>query len=403
MPKTINEELLDAMVRHQTYLLRYSGHIRNRINNLLLGTEADLAEKIRDRLRTYSGLRTPVEWERLQRLQKQLTTIRMGAWDKAQEFLEKEMVQLAYHEPAFLSSTVQAVLPVVIETTMPSTRMLRAIALSRPFDGRILKDWAATMAADDIRRIHSAIQVGMVAGETNETIARRVVGTRALKGSDGVTEIGRRQVNSIVRTAVMHVANSSRNEFFSENADIVTEEYFVATLDARTTPQCAANDGKRFPLGKGPMPPLHWGCRSLRIAALDGVLLGNRPAKPYTEKQLAEEWGKQNGLKGIAGRDDLPYGTKGQFDKWRRNRIRQLVGPIPANTSYNTWLKGQSVDFQNDTLGITKAKLFREGGLNLDKFVNRNGDELTLAQLAEREAAAFRAAGLDPDKYRPRA
>jgi hypothetical protein len=61
------------------------------------------------------------------------------------------------------------------------------------------------------------------------------------------------------------------------------------------------------------------------------------------------------------------------------------------------------VDFQNDTLGITKAKLFREGGLNLDKFVNRNGDELTLAQLAEREAAAFRAAGLDPDKYRPRA
>jgi|LSQX01.1.fsa_nt_gb SPP1 gp7 family putative phage head morphogenesis protein len=403
MPKTINEELLDAMVRHQTYLLRYSGHIRNRINNLLLGTEADLAEKIRDRLRTYSGLRTPVEWERLQRLQKQLTTIRMGAWDKAQEFLENEMVQLAYHEPAFLSNTVQAVLPVAIETTMPSTRMLRAIALSRPFDGRILKDWAATMAADDIRRIHSAIQVGMVAGETNETIARRVVGTRALKGSDGVTEIGRRQVNSIVRTAVMHVANSSRNEFFSENADIVAEEYFVATLDARTTPQCAANDGKRFPLGKGPMPPLHWGCRSLRIAALDGVLLGNRPAKPYTEKQLAEEWGKQNGLKGIAGRDDLPYGTKGQFDKWRRNRIRQLVGPIPANTSYNTWLKGQSVDFQNDTLGITKAKLFREGGLNLDKFVNRNGDELTLAQLAEREAAAFRAAGLDPDKYRPRA
>ena len=327
----------------------------------------------------------------------------MGAWDKAQEFLENEMVQLAYHEPAFLSNTVQAVLPVAIETTMPSTRMLRAIALSRPFDGRILKDWAATMAADDIRRIHSAIQVGMVAGETNETIARRVVGTRALKGSDGVTEIGRRQVNSIVRTAVMHVANSSRNEFFSENADIVAEEYFVATLDARTTPQCAANDGKRFPLGKGPMPPLHWGCRSLRIAALDGVLLGNRPAKPYTEKQLAEEWGKQNGLKGIAGRDDLPYGTKGQFDKWRRNRIRQLVGPIPANTSYNTWLKGLSVDYQNDTLGITKAKLFREGGLNLDKFVNRNGDELTLAQLAEREAAAFRAAGLDPDKYRPRA
>lgn len=399
--KTINEELLDAMVRHQTYLLRYSSHIRNLITSILNASELDLAEKIRDRLRNYSGLQTPVECQRLERLNKQLATIRIGAWNKAGEFLENEMVQLAYQEPIYMSKAFNAVLPVVIETTMPSTRMLRAIALSRPFEGRILKDWAEHMAREDIRRIHGAIQMGMVAGESNETIARRVVGTRVLKGSDGVTEIGRRQVQSITRTAVMHIANSARNEFMAQNADIIQGEYFVATLDSRTTPVCMANDGERFELGKGPMPPLHWGCRSLRVAAFDGGAVGERPAKPYNERQLVEEYAQENGLGRIARRDDLPYGTKGTFDKWRQKRVRQLVGQIPAGTSYNKWLKGQSVEFQNDVLGVTKAKLFREGGLSLDKFVDRNGGELNLAQLAQKEASAFKAAGLDPDNFRP--
>lgn len=400
MVKSVNEEILDAMVRHQTYLLRYSGYVRNRINTILNGTEEVLAEKIRDRLRNYSGLRTPVEWRRLERLQKQLSVIRIGAWKEASEFLENEMIQLAYHEPLFLSSTLQAALPVVVETTMPSSRMLKSIALSRPFEGRILKDWASTMAADDVRRIHNAIQMGMVAGETNDAIARRVVGTRAMQGTDGVTQMSRRQVQAVTRTAVMHVANASRSEFFHDNADIIQGEQFVATLDARTTPICRANDGKVFELGTGPVPPLHYGCRSLRVAAINGALLGDRPAKPYTEKQLLREWGERNNLSGIASRDDLPYGTKGEFDKWRRTRVRQLVGQVPAATSYQKWLQGQSVEFQNDTLGVTKAKLFRDGGLSLDKFVNRNGDELTLAQLAQKEASAFRAAGLDPESFR---
>lgn len=399
MAKTSNEQLLDAMIRHQTYLLRYSGYVRNRVNTILSATEMDLAEKIRDRLQNNTGLSTPVEWQRLQRLQKQISTIRVGAWTEARDFLEREMVQLAYQEPVFFSDAIRAALPVVVETTMPSARMLRSIALSRPFEGRILKDWASSMAAEDIRRIHSAIQLGMVAGETNDTIARRVVGTRALKGSDGVTEMTRRQVQTITRTAVMHVANNARSEFLNDNSDIIEAEAFVATLDARTTPQCAANDGKLYPLGKGPIPPLHYNCRSLRIAAIDGAMLGDRPAKPYTERQLLREYGEKNGLTGIASRDDLPYGTKGGFDKWRRARVRELVGPVPASTSYQTWLKGQSVEFQNDTLGATKGKLFREGGLTMDKFVNRNGDELTLAQLATTEASAFRAAGLNPEDF----
>jgi hypothetical protein len=72
---------------------------------------------------------------------------------------------------------------------------------------------------------------------------------------------------------------------------------------------------------------------------------------------------------------------------------------VPAATSYQEWLKRQSKEFQEDVLGKTKARLFRDGKLPLDKFVNRLGDELTLAELAGMHSAAFKAAGLDPAAF----
>lgn len=399
MAKTSNEELFDALVRHQIYLLRYSGGVRNRVNNILNASEEELARRIRDGLRNNVGLTSSVEWRRLEALQKTLSAIRNEAWKDASKAIMEEMQALAYQEPIQVQAMLGAALPVTVTTVLPSSEFLKAIAMSRPFEGRLLKDWAATMQADDVRRIHSAVQAGMIAGEHSAVIARRVVGTSALLGSDGMTEMTRRQVQTIVRTAVQHVANAARSEFFRNNADIITAEQFVATLDSRTTPICRSLDGKSYEIGKGPVPPLHMACRSLRIAAIDGVLAGDRPAKPTTERILVKEYAEKNRLGIIASRDDLPRGTKGDYDKWSRGRIRELVGPIPASTNYQAWLKGQSKDFQDEVLGINKAKLFRDGGLTLDKFVHRNGDELTLAELAKKERAAFKAAGLDPDKY----
>lgn len=400
MVKTVNEELHDAMVRHQTYLLRYSGYVRNRIQTILDATEQDIADKIRARLANApGGLTGPYEVRRMEALQNQIATIRSKAWDEANPELKGEMTQLALAESVSLTSTVTLLLPVTINVVQPSARLLRSIALSRPFQGRILGDWARDMAGDDLRRIHSAIQVGMTEGQSMDAIVRRVIGTSALSYADGATEMTRNNVQSIVRTAVMHISNHSRSAWMQENTDVITSERFVATLDARTTPICRAEDGKEYEVGTGPQPPLHFGCRSLRVAVIDGTLLGDRPAKPYTEDQLVSEYAAENDIEDVSSRDDLPHGTKGDFDKWKSGRIAELVGPVPAETTYQTWLEGQSNVFQDDILGVTKAKLFRDGDLKLDRFVNRQGDELTLHELAQREADAFRAAGLNPNDY----
>lgn len=400
MAKTANEELHDALVRHQTYLLRYAGSVRNQINTILDATEQDIADKIQARLANApGGLTGPYEIRRMTALQNQIATIRGKAWDESTDQLQQQMTQLSLAESVTFGNTITLVLPVTINVVQPSARLLRSIALSRPFQGRILKQWASDMEADDLRRIHSAIQIGMTEGQTTDAIVRRVIGTQALGYSDGVTAMTRANVQAITRTAIMHIANSSRNAWMQENTDVITEERFVATLDSRTTPICRANDGKQFDVGTGPQPPLHFNCRSLRVAVVDGSLAGTRPAKPYTEDQLAKEYADDNGYDDVDTRDDLPFGTKGDFDKWSQGRVQDLIGPVPATTTYQEWLTGQSATFQNDILGQTKAKLFRDGGLQLDRFVNRQGDELTLHELASKEADAFRAAGLNPDNF----
>lgn len=399
MAASANEELLDALIRHQTYLLRYSSFVRNRVLRILDASEDSLAALIRERLRNGTGLNSPSDVRRMETLLEAIDKLRENAWDEASKILEGELSDLAVAEPVALRGITVTVSPVVLETVLPAPRLLRAIATSRPFEGRVMREWAQHMEAEDLRRIHSAVQLGMVAGESSDAIARRVVGTGTLKGTDGVTEMTRRQVTAVTRTAVQHVANSARAEFLQENADVMLAELYVATLDSRTTPVCRANDGKQFPVGSGPRPPLHWQCRSLRVAVLDGEMLGNRPAKASTEKQLLREFAEERGIGPVSKRDDLPRGTKGAYDAFSRKRIRELTGRVPASTSYQQWLKRQSKEFQEDTLGVAKAKLFRDGNLTLDKFVAADGTELTLAQLAVKEAQAFRAAGLNPQDF----
>jgi hypothetical protein len=49
----------------------------------------------------------------------------------------------------------------------------------------------------------------------------------------------------------------------------------------------------------------------------------------------------------------------------------------------------------HDILGPSRYQLWKEGKLDLRKFVNRTGEELTLEQLKQRERAAWKRAGLE--------
>lgn len=395
---TANEEMYNAALRHQTYVLRYSAGLRNKINDLLDETEDQISGKLLSKFGGREGLVTSSDWNRLTQLQQIIYEIRGEAWKSAGSLLDEQATALAGQEAKFYTFLITSVSPVILDAVTPHPETLKSIVSERPFEGKLLSDWVNKYSDDDVTRINKLVGSGITQGKSAKELARDVFGTIQAKGTDGITQKTRDSVNMMVRTAIQHITGSTRREVALANADIIDKEEYVATLDGRTTITCKGFDGQVFKVGEGPQPPLHVGCRSARVMYLSQDI-GVRPSKPVTERLLVKEYAEKNNLGSIGSRDDLPRGTKGDYDDWARKRVRQLVGPVPAKTNYNDWLKTQSQDFQLDTLGKTRAELFRNGGLTLDRFIDVDGTSLTLKDIAQRDASAFERAGLDVSKY----
>lgn len=391
-PKGANEEYFDALVRHQVFLLRYAGGLTKDVIQLLNESE----EELRSIIMALPGLSE--RRAMVQRLNA-IRRLREQAWAAVGREWTSNFTEFALSEASFAATAAQTVVPVVLDLTLPAPGLLRSLVGEFPVEGRVLQQWLDNVSRTDVEGILRVVQRGMVQGQSNQEIARAVLGLRSVQGRDGFTQQSRRHAAAITRTLTNGYSNRARDLMLEQNAQVFTEELYVATLDARTTPICRALDGQRFPRGEGPRPPLHINCRSLRVAVIDGQVVGSRPAKPATRRMLLREYSERNNLGRVTSRDALPRGHKTSFDQFERRRLRELIGQVPAKTSYGEWLRRQSNEFQEDVLGQTKAKLFREGGLTLERFVDRNGRELRLSELAQSDAAAFRAAGLDPARF----
>lgn len=212
----------------------------------------------------------------------------------------------------------------------PILEQVYAAVEARPFQGKLLRDWLSEAEEGAARRVRDAIRMGYVEGESVAQIKARV---------RQIMPMSRRGAEAMVRTAINHTAQATRAQIFDANADIIEGEMWNAILDGRTTLICQGRDGKVYPLGKGPRPPAHIACRSYTSVVLKGF-------------------------------------------------------PPAPRTSYEEWLRKQPVERQEEILGKTKARLFREGKLPLDRFVDRAGNEYTLDQLRQRQAGAFEEAGL---------
>ena len=69
-------------------------------------------------------------------------------------------------------------------------------------------------------------------------------------------------------------------------------------------------------------------------------------------------------------------------------------GRAKASTSYQDFFLRQPVWWQNSAIGETRAKLVRDGGMKISQFNDMTGRALTLDELRDIDARAFKKAGL---------
>lgn len=332
------EEIADGLIRHQIGLQRLASHHVAQILAVLRRAEADVVQRLADGVTS-------------QRLENYLATIRAiidSAHRDADGQLTIDLQALAEYEVNYDADLIERALGIRYETVRPTSAQTWAAVYSRPFQGKLLRDVWRELGEATFRRVRDAVRMGFLEGQSIDVMIRRIRGTRSQGYKDGIFQTTRREAEAVVRTATNHTANTARQVLYEANPRLIRGVQWVAVLDHRTSAVCRGRDGTVYPVDSGPRPPAHFNCRSTTI--------------PVLRRQFSDESGD--------------------------------AGRVPMADNYDAWLRRQSVAFQNDVLGVQKAKLFRDGGLTLDRFINRAGDELTLDQLKEREAEAWQKSGL---------
>lgn len=351
----VNDDLLDLEVRHQVELQRLATGIVRKLIKLLDRVDPDILRQIRGRTPTGGAFTT----RRLEKLLDAIREINREAYAQLERTIREDLAELAGYEAGFQARLIQRALPVTFDIVTPTRQQVVAAVMARPFQGKLLREWVSEMEAGRYTRLRDAIRIAVVEGETVDQLVRRIAGTKAMQYRDGILNISRRSAEAMARTAINHTSTYARQMLFEENDDLVKAVKWVSTLDSRTTPICRARDGMVFPVNKGPRPPAHINCRSTIVPVV----------KSWRELGIDQ--------------DEMDAGTRASMN-----------GEVPADITYNAWLKQQPAAFQDEVLGPTRGRLFRQGGITMDRFVDRSGRQYTLAELKRRESSAFARAGV---------
>lgn len=396
---TANEQILNATIEHSIGVERYKAQIVRKIHDLLNSTNADLEETLLRRLTKIVDAggwdAGPATTKRIAAMLDEIEIVRGESYTAIRNTLWEDLPKLASYESEWQRASLIEALPVEIDMAMPTAELLKAAVFSQPFQGAVMEDWVAGMAPADLDRIKRTIQMGVVEGKPVGEMVREVLG-----GADqaGVLEASRRGAEAVVRTAVNHTVNAAREEVWKQNKDIIKGLRWLSVLDGRTTTLCASRDGNVYPVSSGPRPPAHWNCRSSMVPVIDGMnLVTERPSVADTRRpaeRIKAFRAEAKAKAGAAWKDMTPAERNAAMKVVRNKWVEDKIGHESPGITYDQWLRKQSTLFQSEILGPTKSKLFRDGGLSLDRFVDNSGHEYTLDQLREREAGAFRKAKL---------
>lgn len=298
------------------------------------------------------------------RLERQLASMRkelLGIADKNTEAYMKTLRKFSDYSLDFHTRTIELVLPAgapALASTASAAAWSGVLASPIQATGTLLEDFVDSWGQRAVQRVESAIRTGFAQGKSVADITRIIRGTKSNNFKDGILGgVTKREADAMVRTALQHVNNAAQQMVYDDNSDIIEGYIWISTLDSRTSQTCRSLDGQVFKLGRGPVPPIHVNCRSSTIPKVKGVDLLSETTRASAE------------------------------------------GQVPATQTYYEWLKSQPAAFQDDALGTTRAKLFRDGGLSAEQFsklsLDKNFQPLTLEEMRQKNPSAFKRAGIE--------
>lgn len=327
----MNEQFQDTLIRNQILLHRRAEGETEELMAILAAAVAGIGSVMST---SFTGSSTSASAGLL----REVDTLLDYHLNEVEKRLVEDTLQLADQQTAFITDVLDELLiaGAVIPTILPAI-----MSIPMKLGGKYHTPTGLIRYFISVQRRQFRSTIG------DGILNKKPVNTTMRELKRVVNKRSRQQLNSVVTTVFNAASDTARNSVYDANPRVFKFERWVSVLDNRTSAICQSLSGKLFEANSGPRPPAHFNCRSMRIPILD-----------------------------------------------ERRVTKQYRGTAPDKMNYQQWLTRQPLNVQNEVLGPTRAKLFREGGLKLDRFVNFQGKKYTLEQLRSLEPLAFAKVGV---------
>lgn len=365
---SVNERIREELVAHGIGLDHYGNGLVQRMVFLLNQADGNLLAVL-DRALAGPGPFRPADLDaRLASIQPE----NEAAYQAVYDALLVEIRSLVAYEIEFQEALFSRLIPAEVLDKFPLARVsadkIFARVVQEPFQGGTLRGWITGATENRLKAIRAAVLGRYAADKAPDEIIGGGLGdppSFAAESLDG----SRRGLAAIIRSVLALVVSAVSAAIYAANASLVGGLQWVSVLDSRTTPMCRVRAGKCYttvehqpighaiPWGAGP-GLLHFCCRSRSAPIFKSAndLLG--------EAQFSPDTG------------------------------RSMDGQVPPAMSFGDWLARQTAERQDEVLGPTRGRLYRQGGMSAEAMYANRGEYLTLDQLRDRDEAAFSRAGL---------
>jgi SPP1 gp7 family putative phage head morphogenesis protein len=333
---------LDELISHRIGMERLGLGVLRQVMPALDDARKDVIDIIRNRILTES-VRGPTR-ARVRQLEDAYNAINRAMLEGYAAMAQKLLAQLqgtAEHEAEWAHRFYGSFFGLkATDLTLPTAHTLAGAALAKPMSGKTVASWAKRMQKEHAAEVDRQLRLGVMQGESVEQMVSRLKGTDAFRNA-GIFPRQSQAAEILVRTGVNHISNTAHDLYLRDNPKVFKQYRWLSVLDRRTSQICRSRAGNVYDVGEGPLPPAHPRCRSTVVGL---------PMDPAT---------------------------------------RRRVGPPMEDVSYETWLRSQPIDVQQDVLGPSRYALWQRGELALDRFVDYSGRSYTLPELKRREREAW--------------
>jgi hypothetical protein len=281
------EEIADSQTRHQTFSDRQTAGLANQYVTILEAAERPLinGDDELDGILGIYDVTTQRQAESLSMAEREVFIAELGAFysiwyskyitDGIFRPYRSDLTAKALNEASFVTRNNSRL--VSLSLNAPTQQAINSTVYQTQYMGNFYREYVRNYQNIVLNNLNDLTSQRIRQGSPVGNIVEEIRGNPSSQFNYS-HNIGRLETHIV--TSAKHAEVAADTAFFNANPDTIDGWFFFNPLDSKSSDICiytyselSDNGTKVWNVGQGPIPPLHWRCRSQQIAAFRQGLL----------------------------------------------------------------------------------------------------------------------------------